>query len=685
MRPLTPTLLAAQQAAGCAPALSLTRRRASAFDDRYTFPAPVAPSGLPANAQTAAIAQGGRLYLYTLDPASGTVAVTAFSQNPLAQGATTALFSATGATLLAATTLPSGQVVLATGTSTSLSGLTSLWFLQMPAGPLAATDSTTLNTVEQTLFLALAAAPNGRLLAASQGQTTLLAALRAPAGGWSALAGAPERYAAPGGLAALYSVAAGPGDFLLAAVAAYDAGLSELALALFGDDTLAAAGQITPHQTVLAVATPTAYAAPGTSLRLAGATRADVFRITLLETFANQTVSPTQTWSQAYAMSVLSPQNWLAGNTREPQPLPAPQVLAPAADAGTADLWLAGAQGVTAAPAPQTQDLSSRVLRLTRRDAENGGQSSILLDDGDGALTALAASADSIGDRLALALGYVTPAGAETSTAAPLWISQVSAAWAEGSRVVEITAHDGWALLAAWRPRRTYAWLPGESTIGGIVAFICAKAGLPFAPPASPSALLGEQPAFVIRSGDDGQRALLALLALVPEVLLMTASGATLAQPLAQPAPVYSYGPGAQPLAAARATVHSQALNHVLVYGLAGPTQHVPALLAEALDVADAARIGTQPHVVRDLQLAVAQAGARAAAVLQKAQLLQDAGELAAAPNVGLELWDRLAVTDPNLGWSAQPFAVRELTTRVDRTRDGGVYTQSVGLLPWPA
>jgi hypothetical protein len=179
------------------------------------------------------------------------------------------------------------------------------------------------------------------------------------------------------------------------------------------------------------------------------------------------------------------------------------------------------------------------------------------------------------------------------------------------------------------------------------------------------------------------------LLGRAPECLKLTAVGATLVQPWLSLTPVYSFSPSSHPVVSARATVHGQGANHVLVLGY-GIDTRLPQLLAEAHDELDQYREGPLVQLERDMQLAgafgpqrVVSAGLRAGAVLQKAQLVGDAGEIVVAPNVGLEVWDQVAVSCPALGWAGAVLCVRELRTvyAVDQG-SGGVFSQSVGLMP---
>ena len=691
MRSLSPELLQAQQGTALQPAIRCTLRPADGMADRYVFGTPLPPTGLPAACATACLAAGALLYLYALDTATGQVTVAAFDAAGGQTGWTT-LGTAAGATLLAACLLPGGGACLAAINGSTGGGTVLCLYLATPAGPVTRTETVTMSSGYATFGLAIAAAPDGRIACVQQGSTggyygatyTVFFVIRSTAGVWGQVATQPGS-AAPGGMALLYA-----GDWLIAAAASWDAGTQGIGLWAYGDGGRVPVGTWAPRQVIVATADPgtSTVAHTGTRLALGGAVAGDVLRLTLLETFTNQPASgaPIQ-WARAYQITVQDAAAWLGGRGREPQPLPTQSLVAPAYDATTGTLWLAGSTTVLRAPAPQTLDLSSRVLRADRQESESGGHARLLLDDSDGALTALATDPETIGQKLTLDTGYLTPGGPLFSPGPPLWVTACTTHWDGERRLVEIAASDAAALLAGWRPRRSYAWLPGQATIAEIVAFLCGKAGLAFLPPPSLSTLAQERPAYIVRPGADGLRAALDLLRRVPECLRFTAEGVTLVQPLLQQTPVYSYGQTGSdgrphhPIVAARATVHGSGVTHVVVFGRASSDAAVPTALAESHDVAAAYREGPRPLIDRDMYLAAADAQARADTLLAKARLIGDAGEIAAAPNAGLEVWDRIAVTCPALGWAARTFWVREIRTLYDVAGTAGLYVQHVGLM----
>jgi hypothetical protein len=695
MRSLSGTLSAAQQGTAFRPAVRLQLRPQSGMADRYALAQVATLTTLPANAVTAPVAIGGVLYVYALNSSSGAISVRTVSAAGV-EGAATALGTAVGApSLLAACPLSGGGAALATGLGGSLSQPARLYQLSTPTSTLPApTAIDQIGAGQVQTALGLAQAGDGRIGVGAlthDGSASYFGMLIQTSAGGAFPASANRNpntsTGAFNGLGLVYS-----GDWLLATAGSWDAGASEIGLVICGDGGQLAAGSWNSAQILMAVNLATAGGV-GTALSVGGAVAGDVVRLLLSASFQNNAVGASDySFNRGYQIAVPDGRAWSMSVGREPQALPSmsstpPQ---PAFDAGNAALWTLTNTAVCYSAAPQTSDYSARVLRLDRQEAEHGGVVRALLDNSDGALTVLALSPETVGQRLTADFGYSTSAGAELSGFPPTWVSSATCLWDGDRRTVELVAHDGTALLAAWRPRRSYTWLTGVATIGGIIAWICGKAGLAYTPPSTLSTQAQTTPAYIVRGGTDGLRAVMDLLARVPECLKLTSSGATLVQPLEGASAVYSYGAGGlHPIVTARATVHGQGVNHVVVMGSAESAIY-PSALAEAIDAADQYREGPQAEVERDMQLTggtvaarLASAQLRAAAVLAKAQLLQDAGEIVAAPNVGLEIWDRIAVTCPALGWNATGFCVREIRTlyEVDRNHDG-VYTQSIGLMP---
>jgi hypothetical protein len=463
MRTLSSTLTAAQQASSAVPAVRLTRRRASAGEDRYTL-SHLAGAGSLSDPY-AVTASAGVLRMWTIH--AGSVRVDYYQGSPLAFQSGGSRW-ATSDILIAAAQRQTAPATFAVVTATPGAGSLSLRFSSSGDAGFGPAETLSLPAGTGYLVAAIACcfAPDGRVFVAVQGPQYITVFIRAANGSYTSYNNAPDGHYTAYGIACCFTAGSGAGDLAIYAAGGYTPGAwSELVTLLFGDGTLQAAGTFSSHQTVLITKPYATGISPGTILSAGGLCLADTFRATFFEDFQNPQMGLAT--KRNFAQTLLKAANVKAGYARDPQALPVDgaAVLKPAWDAQNSVLYYANPANVYYGAAPVTEDLSARVLRCTRIERENGASIDVLLDNSDLSLSALAQNAESIGDRLSLDFGYITGAGAEYSVSMPLWVSSVTASGAGGTRYAELTAHDGWQVLAAWRPRRLYSWLPGESTI----------------------------------------------------------------------------------------------------------------------------------------------------------------------------------------------------------------------------
>lgn len=684
MRSLTGTLTAAQQALLFRPAVSCVRSRASAGEVRYALQQ-TTPSGGAVDPLAPAAGQGSLRLFYL---AGGNLRFDRYTGAPAVLAQSAQLVAACADNRIGAAQLGSELAVVTASDGTHTANL----FLNPTGSSWNAVEA--IPTPGAGAFLihqiACAFAPDGRLFVVLLGETEISVLVRSVLGVWTEFHRDAEAYTNNAsyrtGIGCAYTTAVGTGDLAIFASASWQVGYSELACILFGDGGVLSAGSISTHSTVVATQPYSALSGQaGTILGVGGLVLADTLRGTFLEDYQNPAAGIAT--KQNAGLSCLKGSNWQAGFTRDPQALPSATAvcLRPAYDPSTQTLSLARAGAIFAGSAGAAQDLSSRVLKVVREESESHGRSSVLLDNSDLGITSLATDLNVMGDRLDLAFGFVTSAGTETSAPRPLWVSAAHATDQPGvGTTVELLARDAWALLADWRPKRFYAFVPGTLTIAQLIQWILAKVGIDMVIPGAPSTLLATSPGFAISTSTTGLHAIHDLLDMVPEVLTFTAAGGVLVNPQVSDPAVYTYSPAAHQPLIGHIAMYPPGVNHVLVFGKAG-TQLFPSLLAEAIDTADTQRFGDVAHIVRDMQLAAANAATRAAVPLRKAQLLSDMGEIAAVPNVGLEVWDPVSLTYSRLGLSSAVLRARTIITQYEAgmgsNADGGIYTQSVGLM----
>jgi hypothetical protein len=75
-----------------------------------------------------------------------------------------------------------------------------------------------------------------------------------------------------------------------------------------------------------------------------------------------------------------------------------------------------------------------------------------------------------------------------------------------------------------------------------------------------------------------------------------------------------------------------------------------------------------------------AECDARAVGQLRKHDATSKRGELVTLPNVGLQLFDVVTVTDPRAGISSEVYRVRGIVEKYDTTKEPLVFEQRVAL-----
>ena len=340
---------------------------------------------------------------------------------------------------------------------------------------------------------------------------------------------------------------------------------------------------------------------------------------------------------------------------------------------GSGGAWLASPNAAWHAPYPEpAADLGPDVLEATVIEGLRGGRMRLVLrnDDGrygpDAAPVALAA-----GGELRPGPGYVTSAGEESSDGRGFWIAAVRRRYEPGGSTVEIEAVDGWGLLDAWTAPRQFVWAAGEASASRVLTGVMQHAGVRLARGSSSVESATLRPAFTMRAGERGSTAVRRLLAMLPDEVIMRDHWAFLAEPAANDAPVASFGDD-DPLV--RITVESgaPATGWARIFG-AG-------VLAEAVHEDALAEGGGTAIVVDENIDAQARAEARAAAVLRRSQLALGRGEVVVRPHPGLEVGDVVAIASKRAGLLGARFRASGLHLRYVRGGRRAVYEQRIAL-----
>ncbi len=156
-------------------------------------------------------------------------------------------------------------------------------------------------------------------------------------------------------------------------------------------------------------------------------------------------------------------------------------------------------------------------------------------------------------------------------------------------------------------------------------------------------------PAYTVRAGDRGDRAFTRLLERLPDDVRAQGTYLVLTEASSDEAATYAYG-SAHAIASLRAVDERREAGWARVFG-AG-------LFAEAVDPSAIGSGAGAAIVVDDNLTSTARAIARASALLRRAALEGDAGELVALPQVGQEVGDVIEVTEPTAGLDAACYRV---------------------------
>jgi hypothetical protein len=316
-------------------------------------------------------------------------------------------------------------------------------------------------------------------------------------------------------------------------------------------------------------------------------------------------------------------------------------------------------------------DVSEDVLELTSETRRTGGRVQVTLRNDDvryngpagGPFAAIAPGAE-----LAVSLGFVTNVGVETTAAQTHAIERLERVSKPGEATLTLLARDGWSLLERWRARRQHTWEAGSESVAQILRFVFGRAGLELLDVGSSETAASHRPAFTIHPGEDGLRAAQRLLAMVPDVALLSGQSALLFERPAAEGAVAAYGTDL-PVVQARYADAGLEANRVQVFG--------QGMLAEGFHWPDIADEFDRLRQVHDLSLtSTALAQARASATLRQEELALVLAELVAPVHCGLELYDVISVTDARAGLAEAAFRVAGLDLRYRRRGRTPVYEQ---------
>ncbi len=402
----------------------------------------------------------------------------------------------------------------------------------------------------------------------------------------------------------------------------------------------------------------------------------DVFRCFYIERFTGNETYSRPFWSNTVLDAAFTDNLW-----REPAPFDLSSQYGLAVTCHGDYCLLSSPNGVWRAPlAEQTLDLTADVLSAHLDLEPNQGELTVALRNDDGRYAPGASVLLNTGCQIDFSPGYATSSGNEASTGITFNLEATEHVSSGGKAVVSLHAADGWQTVGRWRAIHQFRWndSSGEICVKDILAFVLARAGLRLEVISQSDTAAGFCPDFSISPGDAGIAIIRKLLSFIPDVLFVEGQKAFLIYPQPGDDSAYSYGTD-HPILEGTYRSGALAFNRVRVEGEDGSGLTV---LADSFEWDEINRAGERPAQVTDRNIGTADAAhLRGEAVLSKAAIGADAGNILVPVNCGQQLWDVIDITDERAGLVAVKKRVAGISIVYDtqkgdyweRMRMGGV------------
>ena len=654
MRSLTPELLAAQRSASAVPYVKVVVRDRIGGVRRLSYSRHYAgsePDGYHAAAMPSdgslirARVSGGRLYYQRVTSPSATSDFSSWTDLSAAASADVALCAEGSRVLLFY--IDTDGVTIKVRESTD-------------NGATLGTAVTAASASGSVTWLAADVKSSGDVLLLYNVGATVYKAKRTT-GSWGAPAAWTNSAASIEGIACYYQ-----GDYNCAVAGTDSAGDALLWTFVYGDgfsqtlDTWSALRELTK-----------ASSGTGVSFHAPFIAQPDTYRMTFVEKYAGSAsyMRPSHTYAPANA-------DFAFNLWREPLPFDLTSEFGQAIAFSVGAVWLSTPSGVWEASLSIADlEVTADVVSLTCTDEPLGGRARIVLRNDD-ARYSPPQSPIAVGAELRISRGYMTSAGARSSSGPSYWIEGIEHRSGGGEGTLVIEASDAWSLLESWRARRQHTWAAGEQNIVGLMLFVFSRAGVEFASIGGSTTATDLYPSFTVHPGKSGQTVVRRLLAMLPDEIFTRGEFAFLTEPLASEATDYEYGTetgsGDHALLAGKYGDLAAETNRVQVFG--------DSLFGERFDWPEIEAVHDRLRQVDDRNLTtVAEVEDRADAVLRKAEIRSASGEITVPVNCGQELYDVVEVTDAVAGLSAAKRRVLGLALEY-ATGERAVYRQRIAL-----
>ncbi len=309
----------------------------------------------------------------------------------------------------------------------------------------------------------------------------------------------------------------------------------------------------------------------------------------------------------------------------------------------------------------------------------------IWLDNSDGALNSLGTGTyDCVlrGSMVELERGYIATDGHKEAPWPTMWLEDYEhVVDFQGRCYVVLHCISGWGILSTMTAQRQYHWQDGDDSVWSIAERLFALAGFDLSSDGEASAVIGTlEPALVIHPGQDLRGAVLQALSKVPDFVFFEQDTPYVKELADDEASDYTYGgSGEHVIIAGRYGVRTPANNHIEVFA-ALDSGSIPTF-GDEVDYEEVALVGHRLQKVYDYSYTTdAECDARAVAQLRKHDATTKRGEIITLPNVGLQLFDVITVTDARAGISSEVYRVRGIVETFDTTKPPAIFRQKVEL-----
>jgi hypothetical protein len=281
-----------------------------------------------------------------------------------------------------------------------------------------------------------------------------------------------------------------------------------------------------------------------------------------------------------------------------------------------------------------------------------------------------------IGSQIEFSPGYVTALGKEASPGIVFWLDGWEYINSGNNSCFTLHAVDGWHLLGSWRARHQFRWNKdsNEMSVKRILEFVLARVGLKLEVQSQSSVITGFYPDFAIHPDDSGDIIVMRLLSFVPDMVYIEGVKAFLVNPQSSDSPVYCYG---QAHSIFQGKYHSGSwlTNQVHIEGY--DADNAASIITDSFSWQQMDCFSDRIKTIADRNIGTVAAGQTlAGAYLRKVEIAALDGMIRVPVNCGQQLYDVIDITDDRAGLSGAKRRVMGLLLSYQPTR--GEYEQKL-------